>query len=166
MLGMALQVQLMYYKPNLENIGVLILACIRIRAVWSVFVLRFLNRQNTWFNLNNMQQTACFVLTQAQLIVTLSILNVRWWIESQTCADLNGLSFRRLIPGLSLFGLSVVALVASVWGDCHEPSSCVYINDLSLRMTKPTKWHVRPVKTQISLGICRVWVFAVCSVGS
>ena len=29
-------------------------------------------------------------------------------------------------------------------------------------MTKPTKWHVRPAKTQISLGICPVWsVFAV-----
>ena len=24
-------------------------------------------------------------------------------------------------------------------------------------MTKPTKWYVRPVKTQISLGICPVW---------
>ena len=24
-------------------------------------------------------------------------------------------------------------------------------------MTKPTKWHVHPVKTQISLGICLVW---------
>ena len=24
-------------------------------------------------------------------------------------------------------------------------------------MTKPKKWHVRPVKTQISLGICPVW---------
>ena len=24
-------------------------------------------------------------------------------------------------------------------------------------MTKPTKWHVRPPKTQISLGICPVW---------
>ena len=30
-------------------------------------------------------------------------------------------------------------------------------------MTEPTKWHVRPAKTQISLGICPVWsVFAVC----
>ena len=29
-------------------------------------------------------------------------------------------------------------------------------------MTKPIKWHVRPVKTPISLGICPVWsVFAV-----
>ena len=34
--------------------------------------------------------------------------------------------------------------------------------NLSPLMTKPTKWHVRPVKTQISLGICPVWsVFAV-----
>ena len=24
-------------------------------------------------------------------------------------------------------------------------------------MTKPTKWHVRPAKTQISLGICPLW---------
>ena len=24
-------------------------------------------------------------------------------------------------------------------------------------MTKPTKWHVRPAKTQVSLGICPVW---------
>ena len=30
-------------------------------------------------------------------------------------------------------------------------------NKLSQRMTKPTKWHVRPAKTQISLGIRPVW---------
>ena len=28
---------------------------------------------------------------------------------------------------------------------------------LSSLMTKPTKWHVRPAKTQISLGIHPVW---------
>ena len=28
---------------------------------------------------------------------------------------------------------------------------------LSRLMTKPTKWHVRPAKTQISLGIRPVW---------
>ena len=33
---------------------------------------------------------------------------------------------------------------------------------ISQLMTKPTKWHVRPAKTQISLGIRPVWsVFAV-----
>ena len=30
-------------------------------------------------------------------------------------------------------------------------------NYFSQRMTKPTKWHVRPAKRQISLGIRRVW---------
>ena len=28
---------------------------------------------------------------------------------------------------------------------------------MSRLVTKPTKWHVRPAKTQISLGICPVW---------
>ena len=38
----------------------------------------------------------------------------------------------------------------------------VVINNLSHLMTKPTKWYVRPAKTQISLGIRPVWsVFAV-----
>ena len=35
-------------------------------------------------------------------------------------------------------------------------------NYLSRYMTKPTKWHVRPAKTQINLG----WVFALRSMGS
>ena len=30
-------------------------------------------------------------------------------------------------------------------------------NHMSRLMTKPTKWHVRPAKTQISLGIRSVW---------
>ena len=39
------------------------------------------------------------------------------------------------------------------WGAGHA--------HLSHLMTKPTKWHVCPAKTQISLGICPVWsVFA------
>ena len=29
--------------------------------------------------------------------------------------------------------------------------------DMSRIVTKPTKWHVRPAKTQISLGIRPVW---------
>ena len=33
----------------------------------------------------------------------------------------------------------------------------VHLSDLSRLMTKPTKWHVRPAKTQISLGIRPVW---------
>ena len=38
---------------------------------------------------------------------------------------------------------------------------------MSHLMTKLTKWHVRPAKTQISLGIHPVWsVFAVRFMGS
>ena len=33
----------------------------------------------------------------------------------------------------------------------------VFLVKLSRLMTKPTKWHVRPAKTQISLGIRPVW---------
>ena len=29
--------------------------------------------------------------------------------------------------------------------------------DMSRIVTKPTKWHVRPAKTQISLGIRPIW---------
>ena len=32
-----------------------------------------------------------------------------------------------------------------------------YCFHMSPRMTKPTKWHVHPAKTRISLGICPVW---------
>ena len=32
-----------------------------------------------------------------------------------------------------------------------------YLWNLSHLMTKPTKWHVRLAKPQISLGICQVW---------
>ena len=43
-------------------------------------------------------------------------------------------------------------LTLSVCGVCVHV--CFYMSRL---MTKPTKWHVRPARTQISLGICPVW---------
>ena len=40
----------------------------------------------------------------------------------------------------------------------HLSSDASFINGhFSRLMTKPTKWHVRPAKTQISLGIHPVW---------
>ena len=39
------------------------------------------------------------------------------------------------------------------WNICSSNSSGSYCR----LMIKPTKWHVRPAKTQISLGIRRVW---------
>ena len=43
---------------------------------------------------------------------------------------------------------------------CHLPeySTChSMFTDMSRNMSKPTKWHVRPAKTHVSLGICPVW---------
>ena len=36
-------------------------------------------------------------------------------------------------------------------------NSAKFLAYMSHLMTKPTKWHVRPAKTRISLGICPVW---------
>ena len=45
----------------------------------------------------------------------------------------------------------------------HIYESILKTNYMSCLMTKPAKWHVRPAKTQISLGIRPVWsVFNVC----
>ena len=38
-----------------------------------------------------------------------------------------------------------------------QPSSSWNKLYMSQRITKPTKWHVHPAKTQIRLGICSVW---------
>ena len=44
----------------------------------------------------------------------------------------------------------------------HEIAVILWQQHLRRIVKKPTKWHVRPAKTQISLGIRRVWsVFAV-----
>ena len=49
----------------------------------------------------------------------------------------------------SSLGAQAILLVLSCAGSCTVK--------MSHDMTKPTMWHVRPVKTQISLGICPVW---------
>ena len=60
-----------------------------------------------------------------------------------------------------LFSLSTLPILS----DLHVrsikkclPDTAITINiHLSRLMTKPAKWHVRPAKTQISLGIRPVW---------
>ena len=52
--------------------------------------------------------------------------------------------------GMFYFGTSVLILDWRFQTDGKE-------HNLSRLMTKPTKWHVRPAKTQISLGIRPVW---------
>ena len=49
----------------------------------------------------------------------------------------------------------------------YWPGNILYfmiILEMSHLMTKPTKWSVRPVKTQTSLGICPVWSESLLSV--
>ena len=61
-------------------------------------------------------------------------------------------------PGLCVQNqgsLRYVILIRMPWLVKYEKLSLNY--HMSHLMTKPTKWHVRPVKTQISLGICPVW---------
>ena len=36
----------------------------------------------------------------------------------------------------------------------YSDNKCYHMRHL---MTKPTKWHMRPAKTQISLGMCPIW---------
>ena len=56
---------------------------------------------------------------------------------------------------------NVIFYRLSLWTDVQLIYALLSFN-MSLRMTKPTKWPVRRAKTQISLGICPVWsVFAV-----
>ena len=63
-------------------------------------------------------------------------------------------------------GRTVILLVLSWDGSfytvmCQQFSNILYvvncIEQVNRLMTKPTKWHVRPAKSQISLGIRTVW---------
>ena len=61
---------------------------------------------------------------------------------------------------------AISRVIRAVTGQRSSPDSSCLVNKTKIKrsrlMTKPTKWHVRPVKTQISLGIRPVWsVFAV-----
>ena len=63
-----------------------------------------------------------------------------WWLSSS---------------GDVLWGFIQVQLIFS--GHLGLVTSFPVILEMSHLMTKPTKWHMRPAKTQISLGIHPVW---------
>ena len=56
-----------------------------------------------------------------------------------------GTIYQMIFQWLSFVNIEVNANKRCSWGQ------------MSRLMTKPTKWHVRPAKTQISLGIHTVW---------
>ena len=62
--------------------------------------------------------------------------------------------FEEIILKLPTYGQRERAFLLSSDFVCPYPGLYIYLNRL---MTKPTKWHVRPAKTLISLGIGTVW---------
>ena len=62
---------------------------------------------------------------------------------------------------VQIFRIITVLLEPRHEKTCLRGTIKPHFSNLSHLMTKPTKWHVCPAKTQISLSICRVWsVFA------
>ena len=57
----------------------------------------------------------------------------------------------------SLPGFCRWAGLFRVWSESPQDRFSHDVSQLSSLVTKPTKWHVCPAKTQISLGICPVW---------
>ena len=64
------------------------------------------------------------------------------------------------------FGLLQKAQKETFAGSANpdQMKQIVMSDQVSHLMTKPTKWHVHPAKTQISLGICLVWLESLLSI--
>ena len=56
-----------------------------------------------------------------------------------------------------LFLLNVVGTLQGTSDEYHNIGFHGELRQMSHLMTKPTKWHTCPVKTQTNLGICLVW---------
>ena len=84
--------------------------------------------------------------------------------------DLHVSALPAIASGMDIVSLKVSVVVPKPFDTCttsyhilgHLESSfemdfnssvCFYRTQMTRLMTKPTKWHVRPPKTQISLGI-------------
>ena len=72
---------------------------------------------------------------------------VEWFCTSSLVDDPN------YVQTDDLFSMGSISFHSTLHCSCQWSGS-VEMNRL---MTKPTKWHVRPAKTQISLGIRPVW---------
>ena len=75
---------------------------------------------------------------------------------------LHQLSLHSLVPNSKKENNCQIATLQNLFVTWKQPYSKVCCKTTAIRymsrlMTKPTKWSVRPAKTQISLGICPVW---------
>ena len=78
-----------------------------------------------------------------------------------TVVKLKRKQFWGFLPALTVYSFFIRNQICckdflAVWMALEIAISFKY-SYLSRHMTKPTKWHVCPVMTQISLGICPVW---------
>ena len=86
------------------------------------------------WNIQNMTK-----LLQNSIIIKLTVKFQLW------------LNLWQQITGISVISLHKVRELRKLW----EHVACIL--KMNQRMTKPTTWHVRQAKTQISLGIRPVW---------
>ena len=80
------------------------------------------------------------LLSKSTMYMTCSFVHIKWRLQLSPYKGAN--HFKGLHEALSWAGLSIPLIP---W------------NGLSRRTAKPTKWHVRQVKTQINLGVHPVW---------
>ena len=90
----------------------------------------------------------CFVKTST--IVILNLLT-DWFLANSE--ELDQSSDCAVLLGSTLFAIPCASFGHSTDYSMAKP----HCSNLSRLMTKPTKWHVHPAKTQISLGIRPVW---------
>ena len=95
------------------------------------------------------------------------VLSKMFLSRLQEPCEFNGFTFwwNEILSGMWCLVLQFVIFIMSNLYS-QSPDESIYksyilvyfsILQLSHLMTKPTKWHVRPTKTQISLGIPPVW---------
>ena len=65
------------------------------------------------------------------------------------------IKFKLILANLSTLFKHLDLLCIFFW--CYLMLVLCMLDKISRLMTNPTKWHVRPAKTKISLGICPVW---------
>ena len=80
------------------------------------------------------------------------------WINIVFCYCDSYLSVFVLLVFIETVSLCPVTAIFGFWeAYCSVCWHCISKNYLSHLVTKPTKWHVRPAKTQISMGIRPFW---------
>ena len=126
---------------------------------------------NFWINPHNGKLPSRLAPAQYQNSLTPQLLSNIYWSKTKTSISLNRVYWYDTMCHIfsclefawpevwshKTRNCPIVTLTKDAWVTQILTANDLMVNHLSRRMTKPTKWHVRPAKTQISLGICPVW---------